>query len=287
MVPRSALRRCSRRRSASRSERGVARAQSTLSGALPRTQTALVAAPTAPGTVTGRSEAVDRRHDRHALRRRTAGVRATRNLLAGTANGSFDMPPRRQRVRRGAARQLRPVTPPGGQWAVETAENIQGKIRYDRFLSDPACALSHRDGPARPFQGLNFRLNLDPGFKYLFLKESANALWAEAGYDFQYDDRGPTRSRITATSGPASAQRPVPVFGPHPDLTRTRRPRATSRRARRCMLPQDAGRPLGASLRRLSARVQRGRHARRPASSTCRASWRSTRVRPGHVRLAA
>jgi putative salt-induced outer membrane protein YdiY len=39
------------------------------------------------------------------------------------------------------------------------------------------------------FQGLAFRLNLDPGFKYLFVNRPATALWAEAGYDFQYDTR--------------------------------------------------------------------------------------------------
>ena len=39
------------------------------------------------------------------------------------------------------------------------------------------------------FQGLDFRLNIDPGVKYLFLKESDNALWGEAAYDFQYDVR--------------------------------------------------------------------------------------------------
>jgi putative salt-induced outer membrane protein len=39
------------------------------------------------------------------------------------------------------------------------------------------------------FQGLDFRYNLDVGFKYLFLKASANSLWGEAGYDFQYDIR--------------------------------------------------------------------------------------------------
>jgi putative salt-induced outer membrane protein YdiY len=36
---------------------------------------------------------------------------------------------------------------------------------------------------------LAFRLNLDPGFKYLFVNRPATALWAEAGYDFQYDTR--------------------------------------------------------------------------------------------------
>jgi putative salt-induced outer membrane protein len=39
------------------------------------------------------------------------------------------------------------------------------------------------------FQGLAFRLNLDPGFKYLFVNRPKTALWGELGYDFQYDVR--------------------------------------------------------------------------------------------------
>src|SRR5262249_52437245 len=39
------------------------------------------------------------------------------------------------------------------------------------------------------FQGLDFRYNLDPGVKYLFVREKASTLWGELGYDFQYDIR--------------------------------------------------------------------------------------------------
>ncbi|MGB1274774.1 MAG: DUF481 domain-containing protein, partial [Nannocystaceae bacterium] len=39
------------------------------------------------------------------------------------------------------------------------------------------------------FQGLAFRLNVDPGFAFYILNKKANTLWAEAGYDFQYDRR--------------------------------------------------------------------------------------------------
>lgn len=70
-----------------------------------------------------------------------------------------------------------------------TTENLQGRVRYDRYLIDDASVFLLVTGRHDRFQGLAFRLNLDPGFKYLFVNRPATALWAEAGYDFQYDIR--------------------------------------------------------------------------------------------------
>lgn len=70
-----------------------------------------------------------------------------------------------------------------------TTENAQGRVRYDRYLIDDASAFLLVTGRHDKFQGLAFRLNLDPGFKYLFVNRPKTALWAEAGYDFQYDTR--------------------------------------------------------------------------------------------------
>ena len=39
------------------------------------------------------------------------------------------------------------------------------------------------------FQGLEFRLNVDPGAKYLFVNTDPTTFWGEVGYDFQYDIR--------------------------------------------------------------------------------------------------
>jgi hypothetical protein len=72
---------------------------------------------------------------------------------------------------------------------VETTENAQGRLRYDRYVADRASVFLITTGRHDRFQGLDFRLNLDPGMKYLFVKAQADALWAEAGYDFQYDIR--------------------------------------------------------------------------------------------------
>src|SRR6188508_2569216 len=70
-----------------------------------------------------------------------------------------------------------------------TTENLQGRVRYDRFLLDDASVFAMATGRHDRFQGLAFRLNLDPGFKYLFVNRPATALWGELGYDFQYDVR--------------------------------------------------------------------------------------------------
>jgi putative salt-induced outer membrane protein len=39
------------------------------------------------------------------------------------------------------------------------------------------------------FQGLDARLNLDPGLAYYFIAEEKQRLWGELGYDYQYDLR--------------------------------------------------------------------------------------------------
>lgn len=70
-----------------------------------------------------------------------------------------------------------------------TAQNAQGRVRYDRYVIEQASVFLINTGRHDRFQGIDFRYNLDPGFKYLFLKKATNALWAEAGYDLQLDVR--------------------------------------------------------------------------------------------------
>jgi putative salt-induced outer membrane protein len=70
-----------------------------------------------------------------------------------------------------------------------TTENFQGRMRYDRYVIDDASVFLLVTGRHDKFQGLAFRLNLDPGFKYLFVNLDKTQLWGEAGYDFQWDTR--------------------------------------------------------------------------------------------------
>jgi len=70
-----------------------------------------------------------------------------------------------------------------------TIENYQGKLRYDRFVSDPLALFTSLSGRRDRFQGLDLRLNLDPGLAYYFIQNPKHQLWGEAGYDLQYDIR--------------------------------------------------------------------------------------------------
>jgi hypothetical protein len=72
-------------------------------------------------------------------------------------------------------------------WA-ESTENLQGKLRYDRYLARDFSVFTQLTGTHDSFQALTFRLNLDLGVKYLFLDRPKTKVWFEAGYDFQYDD---------------------------------------------------------------------------------------------------
>ena len=70
-----------------------------------------------------------------------------------------------------------------------SAENIQGKIRYDRYLIEQASLFLINTGRHDRFQGLTFRYNLDPGFKYVFVNHTSTSFWGEIGYDLQHDIR--------------------------------------------------------------------------------------------------
>ena len=109
-------------------------------------------------------------------------------LVAATANGKFDM-------RRGAdgfgASLLANYgeSAPPGQRLETTTQNVQGRLRYDRFLIDTTSLFLIGTGRHDRFQGLDFRLNVDPGAKYVFVRTDPTSFWAELGYDFQYDIR--------------------------------------------------------------------------------------------------
>lgn len=78
---------------------------------------------------------------------------------------------------------------PAGQAMQTSAENIQGRLRYDRYLSERFTAFLMGTGRYDRFQGLDFRLNIDPGVKYILVKEETYSFWGELGYDLQHDIR--------------------------------------------------------------------------------------------------
>ena len=109
-------------------------------------------------------------------------------LVAFTGSGTFDWRLGANGMGASLVGNYGKSAPPDGEMQT-TTENAQGRVRYDRYLIDDASLFLLATGRHDRFQGLAFRLNLDPGFKYLFVNRPATALWAEAGYDFQYDTR--------------------------------------------------------------------------------------------------
>jgi putative salt-induced outer membrane protein YdiY len=112
----------------------------------------------------------------------TADTRWSNNGLGGSLLGNYG---------RGGA--------PGAKVAT-TAENLQGRIRYDRYVIEQASVFLINTGRHDRFQGIDVRYNLDPGFKYLFFNEAPTAFWAEVGYDLQYDVRRNDARMVMGTS---------------------------------------------------------------------------------------
>lgn len=78
---------------------------------------------------------------------------------------------------------------PQGEPVSRTVENYQARARYDYFLARHVAAFLAISARSDPFQGLTARLNVDPGFAYYFVDVDKHQLWAELGYDLQYDIR--------------------------------------------------------------------------------------------------
>ena len=76
-----------------------------------------------------------------------------------------------------------------GEGVAPTAQNVQGLLRYDYYFAEGWSVFLQTSGRHDPFQGLSFRWNVDPGVAHYFIDEKTHRLWAELGYDFQYDAR--------------------------------------------------------------------------------------------------
>lgn len=71
----------------------------------------------------------------------------------------------------------------------ETVDNSQTNVRYDRFLSESFTVFGSASTRRDRFQKIDLRLNLDPGFGYYLVNAAKRQLWAELGYDYQYELR--------------------------------------------------------------------------------------------------
>lgn len=165
---------------------GLAFAQSAPTGAPPAEAKALVEGPKKAAEEPSLEDKVDGTTASVAA----GGMWSTGNArqLSGTANGAFETRWSNNGIGAAILGNYGQGAPPGEAIRV-TAQNIQGRIRYDRYVIESASVFLINTGRHDRFQGLDFRYNLDPGFKYLFLKASANTLWGEVGYDLQHDIR--------------------------------------------------------------------------------------------------
>jgi putative salt-induced outer membrane protein YdiY len=107
----------------------------------------------------------------------------------GTVNG-------RVRVRRRAHEGRAAVAGNYGRAAADvsapvetTVLNVQGMVRYDYFFAPRWSAFLMATARHDRFQGLDLRLNIDPGVAFYAVQKPNHRLWFEAGYDFQLDLR--------------------------------------------------------------------------------------------------
>lgn len=84
-----------------------------------------------------------------------------------------------------------------------TVENYQGKVRYDYFIVEGLAAFMAVSARRDRFQGLDLRLNVDPGLAYYFIDEAKHQLWGELGYDLQHDIRADRAIAIARDEGTA------------------------------------------------------------------------------------
>jgi putative salt-induced outer membrane protein YdiY len=82
----------------------------------------------------------------------------------------------------------------GGGWA-RNAQNVSGRVRYDRYLTPADTLWVTVLGRHDPFAGLDFRLQGRAGYARDVFREENHLLTAEVGYDFTIDwqiDEDPT-----------------------------------------------------------------------------------------------
>ena len=70
-----------------------------------------------------------------------------------------------------------------------TLENFQGRVRYDRFFTEVLAGFLAVSASRDRFQGLDLRLNVDPGIAFYVIDQKGHQLWSEVGYDLQHDVR--------------------------------------------------------------------------------------------------
>ncbi len=135
--------------------------------------------------------------------------------VALTLNGLFDLRRGNNGFLTGMVANYGESSPPGGV-STTSVQNIQGKLRYDRYFVDSLSGFLIATGRHDRFQGLAFRLNMDPGVKFIPFQDDVQKIWLEAGYDFQLDARNAFGKGEETVDG-----KPTPPGTARLDATRT------------------------------------------------------------------
>lgn len=116
----------------------------------------------------------------------TAGNTQSTSITSGA---TFRMRRGNNQLTSAAAANYAEARAPGETATRKTVENFQAKSRYDRFLTKVVTVFGAASLRSDRFQGLDLRLNLDPGFAFYAVDAKTTQLWSEIGYDYQHDIR--------------------------------------------------------------------------------------------------
>ncbi len=125
---------------------------------------------------------------------------------AVTSGATFRLRRSENQLTAAAAANYASARPQGEPTTRTTVQNFQGKTRYDRFLSPVVAAFGSASLRNDRFQGLDLRLNLDPGFAFYAIDGKTEQLWSELGYDYQHDVRNQTALDAARLKDPTLAK---------------------------------------------------------------------------------
>ncbi|MBX3203630.1 MAG: DUF481 domain-containing protein [Labilithrix sp.] len=99
-----------------------------------------------------------------------------------------------------------------GETIDTTVENYQGLLRYDYYLTNQVSLFLQSTGRRDRFQGLDLRLNVDPGVAYYFINTKTHRLQVEGGYDLQHDvRRDASRAQVLPEDAEPGTPLPPPL----------------------------------------------------------------------------
>lgn len=145
----------------------------------------------AKGGFEGASRPEEEDKDRATVEVSAGGLVASGNArqIALTGSGKAKVRRGRSQFSAAAAGNYAEAAPDRDSELEASVSNLQGKLRYDYFFAEQWAAFLGVTARRDRFQGLDLRLNVDPGLAYYLIDREKHQLWFEGGYDLQYDVR--------------------------------------------------------------------------------------------------